>query len=392
MDLKEIQAAAQSGHAAHQVYLARLHLMGAGVARDVDAAMSWLKQAIAQGDASAYCERAAINAQGYAGTLDLQAAWRDLRQAAELGDVSAMRQVGVFACLYGDRAAGDALLSAAAKRGDEPAQILLADLAWERGVQDVAAYWYARAADNPLASWRIRIHGLSPPRAPAPTAPALGGGVWQGLDSIQPFQTQTVARDIRHQDPLIYVLHSAVPRLLCRYVMAVGAGLIRQSDVVDPATGKSKIDPYRTGFHHQFMSGLCDFTVAIFDHHLAAQTNTQPQQGEPLTMLVYRPGQQYKPHWDHLVDTMDENFSRIERSGNRLYTALVTLDDAFTGGATRFTKLDLDVRLAPGDMLVFQNLDAQGRRHDGTMHAGLPVEDGVKWLASKWIRQRVYMH
>lgn len=392
MDIQQIRKAAQDGHAAHQVYLSRLHLMGAGVPRDTQAAMHWLKQAIGQGDASAYSERAAILAQGYVGAIDVPGGWKDLLKAAKLGDIPSLRQVGVFACLYGNSAHGKTLLTRAAMRSDEAAQILLADLAWEAGDADGAAYWYARAAENPLARWRMRVRALAPPKTSPSSDAALPRDIWAELAALNPFQPRASNKEQRHEDPAISVFPSAIPLLLCRYVMAVGAGQIRESDVVDPETGKSKVDPYRTGFHHQFMSGLCDFAVAMFDHHIAAHTQTRPQQGEPLTLLVYRPGQQYKPHWDHLVDTMEESFGRIGRSGNRAYTALVTLDDAFTGGATRFTRLDIDVRLAPGDMLVFENLDAAGKRHDDSMHAGMPVEDGVKWLASKWVRQRDYCH
>lgn len=391
MDLAEIYKAANDGHAAHQVYLARLHLMGAGVVRDIDAAMQWLGRATAQNDAGAYAERAAIHAQGYAGSVDERAAWRDLRKAAQLGDMSAKSQVAVLSLAAGEADIGEALLYEAAKAGDEPAQILLADLLWERDDPD-AAYWYARASDNPLASWRMRIRGLEPPRAKPTPRLDLPSNAWSRVKAINPFSAPAAVREDRHDMPEIYVLRGAMPRWLCRYVMAVGAALIRESDVVDPDTGKSKKDSYRTGFHHQFVSGLCDFAVAVFDHHIAAQTKTRPTQGEPLTLLVYRPGQQYRAHWDHLVGTMDESFGRLGRSGNRLYTALVTLDDAFKGGATRFTRLGIDVRLTPGDMLVFKNLDEAGNRLDDTMHAGLPVEEGVKWLASKWIREKDYAH
>lgn len=392
MDLEDIQEAAHDGHAAHQVYLARLHLMGGGVPRDVPLAMDWLMQAIAQGDASAYAERAAIHAQGYVGDINHKAAWADLQRAAQLGDLSAIRQVGQLCCIFSGPGPGEALLGVAAKRGDEPAQILLADALWARGDKAGAAFWYARSNDNPLSGWRMRTRALEPPQGPSPETKALPADIWETVASIDPYQSMAAQKQSLSQNPEIYTLRGAISPLLCRYVMAVGAGLIRTSDVVDTKTGKAKVDPYRTGFQHQFMSGICDFTVSLFDHHIAAHTQTPVKHGEPLTMLVYRPGQQYKPHWDHLVDTMDEAFGRLGRSGNRLYTALVTLDDQFEGGATRFTRLDIDVRLDPGDMLVFRNLDEKGARADDAMHAGLPVESGVKWLASKWIRERDFAH
>ena len=41
-----------------------------------------------------------------------------------------------------------------------------------------------------------------------------------------------------------------------------------------------------------------------------------------------------------------------------------------------------------GDALIFWNLNQQGEREMDSLHAGLPVTKGEKWLLSKWVRQR----
>ena len=69
----------------------------------------------------------------------------------------------------------------------------------------------------------------------------------------------------------------------------------------------------------------------------------------------------------------------------RQMTALVWLNDEYEGGETHFPRLGITVRGAPGDMLVFANLDEHGKRDDRMEHAGLPVTRGEKWLASRWI-------
>ena len=41
-----------------------------------------------------------------------------------------------------------------------------------------------------------------------------------------------------------------------------------------------------------------------------------------------------------------------------------------------------------GDALIFWNLSAAGEREPFSLHGGLPVIRGEKWLLSQWVRQR----
>jgi enamine deaminase RidA (YjgF/YER057c/UK114 family) len=53
---------------------------------------------------------------------------------------------------------------------------------------------------------------------------------------------------------------------------------------------------------------------------------------------------------------------------------------------TSFTDTGLTVEGRGGDGLLFRNLDDAARPDPRARHAGLPVEAGVKWLATRWIR------
>ena len=66
------------------------------------------------------------------------------------------------------------------------------------------------------------------------------------------------------------------------------------------------------------------------------------------------------------------------------------LNDDYSGGSTCFPKLQLDIKGQPGDMLHFHNLGADGLGHKDSLHAGLPVTAGEKWLLSQWIRSERY--
>ena len=113
------------------------------------------------------------------------------------------------------------------------------------------------------------------------------------------------------------------------------------------------------------------------NRRIAHATATTYEQGEPAQVLSYRPGEEYKLHSDALPG-----------GGNqRVATFLVTLSDDFSGGATSFPRLGLELRGKTGDGLYFVNTDSAGQPEHAMWHAGLPVTQGRKLLLSKWIRE-----
>ena len=57
---------------------------------------------------------------------------------------------------------------------------------------------------------------------------------------------------------------------------------------------------------------------------------------------------------------------------------------------TEFPELGIRVFPLPGSGVLFGNLTPEGQRHPLSLHAGLPVLQGEKWIATQWIRQRAY--
>jgi len=120
-----------------------------------------------------------------------------------------------------------------------------------------------------------------------------------------------------------------------------------------------------------------DPVIHALNRRLAAVSGTNYDQGEPLLILRYRPGQQYRKHYDALPGATNQRF----------LTALAYLNTGYGGGETEFTRTGLKVRGKQGDVIVFRNSGAGGRYDPMAEHAGLPVTSGVKYLASRWIRQ-----
>jgi prolyl 4-hydroxylase len=123
-----------------------------------------------------------------------------------------------------------------------------------------------------------------------------------------------------------------------------------------------------------------DPAIHAINRRLAAYSGTDVNQGEPLQILRYEPGQEYRAHFDWL-----------DVENRRMMTALVYLNDDYEGGETEFTKIGLKVKGRRGDLLVFGSEGPNGKLDPLSEHAGLPVTRGTKYLASRWIRERRYI-
>ncbi len=104
--------------------------------------------------------------------------------------------------------------------------------------------------------------------------------------------------------------------------------------------------------------------------------------------VSYDPKQEYQNHYDTFDETSERGRKEIEESGQRKYTMLAYLNDDFEGGATYFPNVDLMVRPKKGRVVIFNNLDEQGKVIKAAYHAGLPVTKGRKYAINIWVRNK----
>ncbi|HWT12729.1 MAG TPA: 2OG-Fe(II) oxygenase [Allosphingosinicella sp.] len=164
----------------------------------------------------------------------------------------------------------------------------------------------------------------------------------------------------------------------CDHLVQVAQSDFRPSFVVDLQTGEEQRDPVRTSDGSVIHWLIEDPAIHALHLRLAAASGTTVEQGEPLQILRYRPGQEYRNHRD-AVPGFDNQ---------RVLTMLVYLNEGYDGGETRFVRTGLEVKGRKGDALLFRNTLADGRADPMSEHAGLPVTRGTKLLASRWIRER----
>jgi prolyl 4-hydroxylase len=184
------------------------------------------------------------------------------------------------------------------------------------------------------------------------------------------------------EDPDIRLYPQLFSAAECRYLSLLGTPWLERALVIDEATGQGIADEVRDADTSSFPPLAEDLVVQAINRALATVTGTDAGWGEPLTILRYRPGQQYRPHHDA---------GGLEKgTGMRHWTALIWLNDTFGGGETHFPDLNISVRGGVGDLLVFRNV-VDGRPDPRMLHAGLPVTSGEKWMASRWIRGEDYL-
>lgn len=164
----------------------------------------------------------------------------------------------------------------------------------------------------------------------------------------------------------------------CEFLIVRSEPRLQASLVVDPQTGEQVPNPVRTS--HSAVYPLMAESPAIhaLNVRLATASGTAVEQGEPLQVLRYSSGQEYRPHIDAIADVDNQ----------RILTFLVYLNDDYDGGETEFLATGLKVKGKKGDGLLFRNADSADHPDPRAKHAGLPVTSGEKYLASRWIRAR----
>ena len=284
-----------------------------------------------------------------------------LRTRADAGEVPALEMLAHWH-LWGsyvprDAAAGYAALTRASEAGSVEATLTRAALlATGTGVAEnpAAAVEVVRTlADcSPIAARQIALMEAQPVGCPARVVQA---------------------------DPYVAVIEGLLSAAECRYLIDTVGPRVQPSMVVDPATRRRIPNPVRDSHGTNVSPVEEDVVVNAINRRIATATGTDWAQGEPLHLLRYAAGQQYKPHLDALPGVDNQ----------RSVTVLLYLNDAFAGGETWF-KGGLTVRGRIGDAIVFRNLDGDGQIDRRTEHAGLPVTSGTKWLATRWIRERAF--
>jgi prolyl 4-hydroxylase len=186
------------------------------------------------------------------------------------------------------------------------------------------------------------------------------------------------------QSPRIVVVSDLLSAEECGELIALARSRLTRSETVETATGGSAVNAARTSDGMFFKPA--EFPVcARLEERLAALVDWPIENGEGLQVLHYRPGAEYRPHYDYFDPAEPGTPTILKRGGQRVASIVCYLNTPEAGGATVFPDIGLEVAPVQGNAVFF----SYDRPHPSTrtLHGGAPVTAGEKWVATKWLRE-----
>ena len=228
----------------------------------------------------------------------------------------------------------------------------------------------------------------SDPHLPAPTGAAPMPG--PRLDE-SPAQLDCGDRSVpvllAMSRPRIVLLGKLLSADECDALIAFAAPRMARSLTVATQTGGEELHHDRTSNGMFFDRGENPLIQRI-EARIACLLHWPVENGEGLQVLHYRPGAEYKPHYDYFDPAEPGTPTLLRRGGQRVGTLVMYLNTPEKGGGTTFPDVPLEVAPQRGNAVFF----SYERPHPSTrtLHGGAPVMAGDKWIATKWLRERKF--
>lgn len=400
--LEWLKRAADNRAADAENLLGVIYLNGIGVACQPQTAAEFFTAAAEQDLKEAHFNLAGLLFSGKTTRSNDEMAWRHLLRAAELRHRPALRVLGYLYGVAGDRVLAQRCFTHAALAGDAHSEYMLGmhylhDAAVDANI-DEAVYWLGNAAGKRLYCASLRLQSLVAQIGETRVQRILREHIPEARQAAaDPMSLYTP--DIKstgdspvaeHAPGTVHQYADILDEHLCDYLINLAAPALLPSGVVDPATGKALQTSLRTSSSMNFQLSMYDMAVGVACRRLAGLAGVTATHAEPISVLRYLPGEEYKPHYDHFA--VDEHGTpRVQdANGQRIVTVFVYLNDVEAGGETDFPRLGERVQPGKGKAVAFLNCNAAGHPNLDMLHAGMPVVRGEKWLATLWFRERPF--
>ena len=336
-----------------------------------------MRQAASQGDPEALCGLVLLALAEADGPMDAASSIELLMQAARSGFAPALRCLGLAAARTADIGAARQWFALAWSHGDPVSVALLASVCED-------------------ADERVRLHALAASVGVKRSAARTQPGSKLAMISVpiqlpaapdpSCFDVGDVACVVYRQQPRLFTHDDVFSELECEYIIALADPLLAPSFINDPVSGRPLRHPNRTSHSMAFPGHDGDLWLRQLQRRLAHLADVPFMHSERLAVLRYGIGEEYRPHRDYLhVGTAQGDPG--DRLDQRITTAFCYLNDVEVGGETDFPLLNSRAIPKRGRVVMFDNVNADGSPDPSTLHAGLPVQRGEKWLATMWFRQ-----
>lgn len=147
------------------------------------------------------------------------------------------------------------------------------------------------------------------------------------------------------------------------------------------------------GDHYFRTSETCDLdadepAVQRLEALLLRLGGIDPAFGESVQGQRYDAGQEFKAHTDYFAPDGADFQKFCSVAGQRTWTFMIYLNDVDAGGATRFKVINKTFQPEAGKLLCWNNRRPDGSVNPNTLHHGMKVRKGVKYVITKWYREK----
>jgi len=188
--------------------------------------------------------------------------------------------------------------------------------------------------------------------------------------------------------PVIQSYQNVLSSDECDQLVALSRHKLSPSTTVDKDTGAMVPHEHRTSSGTFFQRGENEI-IRTMEARAAEIMNLPIENGEGIQVLRYGIGAEYKPHFDYFPAEHKGSKVHIQKGGQRVATLIFYLNDVEAGGETVFPEISLKVAPLKGTAVYFSYY-SQGQVNPLSLHGGMPVIKGEKWIATKWVREKPY--
>jgi prolyl 4-hydroxylase len=192
--------------------------------------------------------------------------------------------------------------------------------------------------------------------------------------------------EILSNDPRIIVIKNFLSDELCDHFINLSNGKLKRALVSSEKEGI--ISKGRSGSNCWIEHNKDDKTLSVANR-ISNIIEIPLESTESFQIIYYDKTQEYFNHYDAWdFNEVEKSRRNLKNGGQRIFTALVYLNDVEEGGSTKFTKLNIDVKAEKGKLLIFENVyEDTNIRHYYSEHAGRPVIKGEKYAFNLWFRE-----
>ena len=181
----------------------------------------------------------------------------------------------------------------------------------------------------------------------------------------------------------INIIDNFLDKATCKYLISI----IRKKHYASTiTTADTEPDKYfRT-------SKTCDMPqddpiVKALEEQITSYLGIDKNRSENTQGQYYEVGNQFKAHTDWFSRDTDEWEKFAAYDGQRTWTFMLYLNDVEEGGETEYTDLGISMKPKQGMGIFWNNMDAQGKDVQNTIHWGKPPIKGEKFVITKWFRE-----